>query len=367
MDIRKAIKLVFLNLVILFLLLVLTEGFSGIILFCMNLQESRSTELAERFHTKYDPELGWVNIPSKHIADFYGTGKEIRINGQGFRSDYDFSIKVPEKKVRIICSGDSFTMGYGVSNKQTWPNILTSYNSAVETVNMGQGGYGLDQIYLWYMRDGTKFDHDVHLVAFIGDDFVRMVRSEMFGYAKPFLKLESGSLVTCNTPVPKISYVFRWFTRNREIVNNLSTVTLLTRFIRKESSSEIKATVEHKEQILEQILLNLERINKAKGSIFVLVWLPNSNNEDFDDIRGGIRQMSRKNDWYFIDLTPEMEKLGKGRGRMFIPDDKALPQFTRFAGHYSEEGNRIIAKALYNKLELIPEISKKLNSSIMRQ
>ena len=29
---------------------------------------------------------------------------------------------------------------------------------------MGQGGYGIDQAYLWYKRDGTKLDHDVQIL-----------------------------------------------------------------------------------------------------------------------------------------------------------------------------------------------------------
>ena len=53
-------------------------------------------------------------------------------------------------------------------------NVMTSptddLDPRFESVNMRQGGYGLDQAYLWYQRDGTRLAHDVHIFAFIFDD-----------------------------------------------------------------------------------------------------------------------------------------------------------------------------------------------------
>lgn len=359
MSVKKAVTVVSLNLGIILLMLVIIEGLSGLMLLCKSLVQSKGITVAERFHTKYDPELGWSNVPNKKLPDFYGSGKDMKINGQGFRSDYDYSMKVPDKKVRIICSGDSFTLGYGVSSQMTWANLLTGYNNAVETVNMGQGGYGIDQIYLWYMRDGIKLDHDVHLFAFIGNDFRRMLRDNLVGYGKPYLKVANGDLVTCNTPVPRASYVFGWLTRNREKISKLATARLIAEFMKKEQGNEIQ--VNNKEVLVETIFANLHRVNSEKGRPFVLVWLPNYNNAEFDDLRSGIHQLSRKNGWHFIDLTADMEKLGEDRHKMFIPDDGTQPEYTGAAGHYSDEGNRMIARALYEKLESIPEIAGKLH------
>jgi lysophospholipase L1-like esterase len=352
------VKIVLLNLVVLLLLVAIVEGAAGLLLFCMGVAESKG--LAERLHTRYDPDLGWANIPNKRIPDFYAPGKEIKINGQGFRSDYDFSRSIPANKVRILVSGDSFTQGFGVSGRSTWVSLLTGYNHSIETMNMGQGGYGIDQMYLWYMRDGVKYDHDIHLFAFIGNDFRRMLRDNLVGYAKPYLKVENGSLVTCNTPVPRASYLLSWLTRNREVIKQLSTARLLARLSNRDDGGEEK--VENKEQVVEAIFSNLARLNMEKGSTFVLVWLPNNNNAQFDDLRSGLHRLSEKKRWYFIDLSSEMERLSEeGKDRMFIPDDGNQPEFTGAAGHYSEEGNRIIAAALYKRLKDIPEIGRKLH------
>src|SRR5262249_38750161 len=53
---------------------------------------------AERRHTRYDRELGWVNIPNLDIPDMYGPGVRLRTNGQGFRNDHDIAETVPPGK-----------------------------------------------------------------------------------------------------------------------------------------------------------------------------------------------------------------------------------------------------------------------------
>src|SRR5262249_22686948 len=138
---------------------------------------------AERVHTQYDPELGWVNVPNVFIPSLYGPGVSLRTNAQGFRNDEPVASSIPPGRVRIVCSGDSFTLGYGVSNAQAWCNRLATIDRRIEAINMGQGGYGADQAYLWYRRDGLKIDQDVQIFAFITDDFARMRRPVFLGYA----------------------------------------------------------------------------------------------------------------------------------------------------------------------------------------
>lgn len=133
------------------------EGFASYILVFSKLQKAQI--LAERLHTEYDPLLGWINKPNIHIQDMYGPNRYIRTNSQRFRNNHDFDIDIPKGKRRWICSGDSFVLGYGVDNDHTWCSVLSSIVPGIESVNMGQGGYGLDQAYLWYMRDGVQLQH----------------------------------------------------------------------------------------------------------------------------------------------------------------------------------------------------------------
>jgi hypothetical protein len=180
-------------------IMALCEGFASITLF---MQEVETQPLAERQHTQYDELLGWVNSPNLYIKDMYGPGIFVQTNSRGFRNTQDFSTNVPDQKIRLICSGDSFTFGYGVDNDHTWCNLLTLKDARLETVNMGQGGYGVDQAYLWYKRDAAQLEHQIHLFAFITSDFKRMGRDEFNGYGKPLLRIRADSLVVTNIPVP---------------------------------------------------------------------------------------------------------------------------------------------------------------------
>ena len=185
---RRAALLVLVNLGVLVLLLVLVEGGASLLLFLRD--AGRTQALAERLHTVHDPELGWVNEPGVHQPDMYGPGVGLTINAQGFRSTEPTPTRTAGGAIRLVCSGDSFTLGYGVADDATWCHQLAEIDPRLETVNMGQGGYGFDQAWLWYRRDGAPLEHRIHVFAFITDDFRRMERDRFLGYAKPLLGVD---------------------------------------------------------------------------------------------------------------------------------------------------------------------------------
>src|SRR5271157_4803646 len=140
--------------------------------------------------------------PSKRLSPQHLWPGEIPADElAALRNNADFATKVPPGKTRIVCSGDSFTLGNGVDNDHTWPQLLASRAKNLETVNMGQGGYGADQAYLWYKRDGVPLDHNIQIFALISPDFYRMQHSSFNGYGKPMLTVENERLVTTNVPV----------------------------------------------------------------------------------------------------------------------------------------------------------------------
>src|SRR5712692_3868789 len=187
-----------------FAVLALIEGASSLLLVAFEL--SRPVQVvAGRTHIDYDSLLGWANRPSLFDRDLYGPGVYLRTNAQGFRNDHPFPTAAPPGRIRLVCSGDSFTLGWGVDNDHTWCALLERKNPRLDTVNMGQSGYGADQAYLWYKRDGRPLQHDLQIFAVVLDDFVRM-RSSFFGYLKPVLVREGDTLRVANVPVPRWSY-----------------------------------------------------------------------------------------------------------------------------------------------------------------
>ena len=339
----------------------LCEGISSI--FVVARDASSTRPLAERSHTRYDEELGWVNLPDLYIKDLYGPGIYVKTNSQSFRNNHDFSATVPSNKVRIICSGDSFTFGYGVDNDHTWCQILASKSEHLESVNMGPGGYGVDQAYLWYKRDGTRLDHDIHIFTFITDDFERMRGSSFLGYGKPVLELQDGDIVTRNIPVPKRSFYTPWLIHALRSLNNLRSIRLSQELVYRGNSASTTNTPNR--EVVLKIIEDLYQTNQAKGSTMVLVYLPTR--EDFtEDTSESWRQLldaeAEKNNWLFVDLIEEFRKLPPQQvGDLFISED--IADYYGAAGHYTEKGNRFIADTLYQALLSIPQVSDEISEA----
>ena len=110
---NKITKIGLVNLIIIILLLIILEGGASFYFAYQDVRQKIKKEpfLAERLHTEYDPFLGWINKPNISIDHMYGPNVYLKINSQRFRNNNDFTIIVPEGKIRVICSGASFTLG----------------------------------------------------------------------------------------------------------------------------------------------------------------------------------------------------------------------------------------------------------------
>ncbi len=302
----------------------------------------------ERRHAQYDEELGWVGIPNLHLPDLYGKDHYLRTDSRGFRTDHEVEDAVPQGKLRVVCSGDSFTFGQGVANDQTWCHLLSVLDKRLEAVNMGQRGYGVDQAFLWYMRDGRALDHDVHVFAFIGADFSRMRERSRRGYGKPVLSLRNGELVVENVPVPPVERPgpgsFSWI---ESLARRLRSVQLAQRLLDKARRLVESDTREVALEIFE----TLERVNRDKGSELVLLYLPVQWELEGTESRWRLWLESAAGDagFRYVDLTPEMRGVSPeiaetffiGRSESVDADD---------AGHYSADGHAWVAERLYDRI-----------------
>ena len=69
-----------------------------------------SSEESQRIH-RYDPDLGWMNIPNLNLPSRFGPGSHLTHNSSSFRATEEYSHEIPAGVCRIICLGDSFTHG----------------------------------------------------------------------------------------------------------------------------------------------------------------------------------------------------------------------------------------------------------------
>ena len=335
----KAAKVILINVVVLALLLALAEGGASL-LFIAN-QVLRTPGVSERSHSTYDETIGWVSVPNVHLPDLYGRGVYLRTNAQGFRNDRDFSREVPPGKTRVVCSGDSFTLGFGVSNDQTWCQRLAALDPRLETVNMGQGGYGLDQAYLWYRRAGVALDHNVHLFAFITDDFLRMQTDRFLGYGKPLLGLQGDSIVVRNRPVPRTSSFTRWRASQGHAIGNLNIVRLVQRVLGRDEPATTDSAGQRPDEtraIVARMFEHLARINREKGSRLVLVYLPGPGDYRRNDLttswRVFVQREAERQRIAFVDVVAALRR---------VPPEDVNDLFAPNS-HYSVAGNAFVAR-----------------------
>jgi len=362
----RIVKLVLVWILAPIIIFLLCEGAASVALFVQTFNQIRP--VAERLHTGYDAELGWVNIPNTHIADMYGPGRSVSINGQGFRSTADFSAAVPPGKVRAVCVGDSFTFGFGVDDEQTWCRRMETLDSRLQTVNMGQGGYGIDQAYLWYKRDGGQIEHNLVLFGFINTDFERMQHDSFLGYGKPVLTVENDKLVVSNVPVPRRPFALPWTTPAYQAAfNQLRSVQWLRNTFFPVETPTSGAQAGNSEETLRQvsgkIVTDLQRVAAERNSRLALVYLPTfadyRPNPQTDSRRRFAREGAADLGIPFIDLVEDFRTLPETDiGRLFIQPGEV--DFPAAAGHYSAAGNEYIARQLLKHMQADPQLAQQL-------
>jgi len=325
--------------------------------------------VAESLYTRYDRDLGWVNRPNVYLPNMYGPGKFLKTNSQGFRNDHDFSQSVPPGKVRIICSGDSFTLGFGVDNENTWPQLLATHAPNLETVNMGQGGYGSDQAYLWFKRDGQPLVHNVHLFAVIYPDLYRMQHASFNGYGKPQLKIANGRLVVTNVPVPRSVEVWApRLARAEDALADLAVTRLLRSTFGLDKSAPAVPSEERNEatvQLLTLMLDDLVTANRETNSTLVLAYLPIREELSWKNPgywRGVLADYARQHGVPFVDLSDDFRRLPpETLDKYFIV--KGAIDARGAAGHYTEAGNAFVAGLLYDRMLANRQTAAKLQGN----
>jgi len=267
----------------------------------------------------------------------------------------------------VICSGDSFTLGYGVDDEHTWCAQLGARDARLEPVNLGQGGYGIDQAYLWYRRDGARLEHDVHILAYSTHDFRRMQSTSFLGYAKPILILRDGKLDVDNVPVPRrpfyASWVRRWQAASAPLRASQVIRNLQLRFGPEDDDGFDQSRADSLTwQITYEMLRDLVALNCERNSVLMVVHLPTAweyQGEGSRRWRDRAREAADRLGFTFIDLIEDLRRLPQDSvSSMFIHHD--VQGFVSARGHYSVAGNRWVAERLYDRLLALPPVSDRL-------
>jgi hypothetical protein len=367
---RRQVKLLALLLAAVLLpaaVLAVLEGLSSVVLLAIALGQGRQHDvLRARLHTRHDPELGWAAVPNFAAPDMYGPNVPVRIEARGFRATAPAAPRPHGAGIHVVCSGDSFTFGLGVADGRTWCALLAAMDRRLSSTNMGQSGYGLDQVYLWYKRDGLELEHDVQLLAYITNDFIRMQSKTAFGYAKPIVMVRGDSLVTAGVPVPSSEGRARRYWSAVLVRNELRLARMATWIrdsvfhghgMQQGSLSGVWTADDSLAWHAVRLMIrDLAGINRAKASRLVLVHLPVF--EDYwtpqaDPWRARAREAARPGEFEFIDLVHEFRRLpADSAGQMFIGPQ--VPGSADAQGHYSVTGHQWVAREILRRLDSAP-------------
>jgi hypothetical protein len=174
---------------------------------------SRARQLVDQYlaeptgYMLYDADLGWTNRPGSCTRD-----QRYCANSAGLRSDREFTPEKPAGKLRVSLFGDSFIHGHDVdlpgSLAPQLESKLRERGVEAEVLNFGVGGYGMDQAYLRYSRDGGRFDTDVIVMGLQFENVARHVMvfrliafpQTAIPFSKPRYYFDGPSLIAANRP-----------------------------------------------------------------------------------------------------------------------------------------------------------------------
>src|SRR3990167_3141476 len=156
----------------------------------------------------YDPDLGWSHRPNSRAEEgFY------QYNSVGIRSEpREYDRYPPPRTLRIALFGDSFTHCYEVPFRYSWGYMLEQElrraGYRVEVLNFGVGGYGMDQAFLRWRRDGRPFHPHIVLFGFMAENakrnvnMIRMIYNPIseLSVTKPRFILDGRNLSLINVP-----------------------------------------------------------------------------------------------------------------------------------------------------------------------
>lgn len=296
------------------------------------------SSIEEEKHCEHDADLGWMNQRGRRFEGLYGPGTTYTTSAQGFRATREYAREVPAGRYRVICLGDSFTMGYGVGDADTFPARLEAGSERLEVVNMGLGGFGIDQDYLWYLRDGARLEAQLLLLLVIPDDFNRVLTDRFNGlYAKPRLAVEGGELVVHNVPVPQGFSSPPAVLLAREVARRLGMARLVGRA--PAAPSEAEGGLLPFTQVSQRILQALRDAARERGQDFAVVYLPPGplmvSSETPMPVVRWLESFCAGAGIPYYDLTPAFRRIA--------PEELAA----HFAlAHYSPAGNQVVADAL---------------------
>ncbi len=156
-------------------------------------------------YLRFDTELDWTlaTAPERREGGVrYGT------NAAGLRANREYSVDPPPGVRRLAAFGDSFTHCDDVDLSGCWTFGLEQAWAGREVLNFGAPGYGPDQAWLRYGRDGRAYRPCAVLIGYMVENVNRVVNRfgpfytpwSAFPLSKPRFLIEGDGLTLLPSP-----------------------------------------------------------------------------------------------------------------------------------------------------------------------
>lgn len=144
----------------------------------------------------HDPTLGW------NLRDDLNFGRAFATGAYGVRMNGATVQPIPQDAVLAV--GDSFTVGSGVANDETWPAALERLTGK-PVVNAGAGAWGVDQMVLRAETLVPILHPRRLIVGILADDSLRNSYEIYGGGYKPYFDVVDGKAALRGVPVPHVT------------------------------------------------------------------------------------------------------------------------------------------------------------------
>lgn len=323
----------------------------------------------------FSRNLGWVNRPGMEL-DLYG------YDWAGCRDDGEPTLREADpNRRRVAAFGCSFTHGDGVAGHETWGAVLESLCSDLEVLNLGVGGYGLDQALLRQRSVQDELEPDeVWMVLFpaaclrVTTRFRPIVRHWSSALAfKPRFALDADdALELLPNPAHELADVVRlcedqalflertaerdpwiarvpaaWSPRGSSLLHHSAAGRLALTFyenLGREHDAHLGPRDAEAHRLLEAIVRASAADAEARGARFRFLLLPGPTDLRFVDEHGAGYWTALTDDLAalgieVLDLTAALRSARDAGAELFLGD-----------GHYNAAGNREVGEALATAL-----------------
>jgi hypothetical protein len=156
----------------------------------------RDTVLFPRYHT--DAQYGPYSLRRlRPLTSFRHTSIDgswsFVVNRQGFRDTRDYAYDKPPDTLRVLCLGDSQTLGFEVRQDHTYAAVLERYLTGrgyrAEVMNCAISGFSTAEELAFLENEGLRYRPDCVVLGFFANDLDDNLKADLF-------RVKDGALTT---------------------------------------------------------------------------------------------------------------------------------------------------------------------------